>query len=90
MRKLIIFTFIIFLFTSCEKTVFWTKATIIDYDYGMCMCCGGVFIEINNDTFRTDLPIDFEIETFPLDVKIQYDDEVSSCNSINLYDIKLQ
>ena len=89
MKKLILFTFAIFLFSACEKSIIGTKATLIYSIQTMpCYCCNGVFAEIGNDTFNTRLPSDFEIDKFPLDVVIKYHDDVLDCNVLDVYEIK--
>ena len=89
MKKLTLFTFAIFLFNACEKPILGTKATLLySTDNLPCYCCNGIYAQIDNDTFNTRLPSDFEIDKFPLDVEIKYYDHVLDCNVLDVYEIK--
>lgn len=66
MKKLLLISFLFFGFFSCDELErplelpveeSLDDGVIIGYDLRFCPCCGGYFVEIQNDTFR--------IQTFP-------------------------
>jgi hypothetical protein len=73
-------------FSSCkrEELEFQSVGVITGPDNRMCPCCGGWFIEIDENTYRFDkIPdvndIDLQSETFPLSVKLNYTVEGCGC-----------
>lgn len=60
------------------------QAKILEPDYRMCVCCGGWFIKIDNDTLRFyELPSDFNIdlntETLPIEVELNWEKDKNDC-----------
>jgi hypothetical protein len=82
MKKLkakIFFLLILLITVSyCGKDVYQSQGTITGQDMRACICCGGWFIKIDTTTYNFEsLPanskIDLESETFPLNVKLDWD-----------------
>ena len=81
-----IFLFSLLVYSSCDKQPGpdYQKATITGYDYRMCICCGGWFIEIGKETYRFDqLPpssnLDLNNAEFPLKVKVIWKKDENGC-----------
>jgi hypothetical protein len=80
---------LIFLFICCENSsdsehYYRYNGIITGYDLRECACCGGWFIRISDTTYRFyDLPkennIDFEKDTLPLKVKLDWKKSSSPC-----------
>lgn len=71
------------------------EALILGADARECVCCGGWFIEIGQDTLRGYLPAEF-VETFnlndlPLPVVLEWERSESPClgDEIEIYCISL-
>ena len=104
-------TILLFIFSSCSKneektiekpmekvTVYESTATIIGPDLGMCVCCGGWKIIIDNIVYPANVLLPFvhqfkflpansninlETATFPLNVKINWSIDNNTCNGTN-------
>jgi hypothetical protein len=81
---------IILLLVACtkENNDFKSSGTITGVDYRMCACCGGWFINIDNaiylfDSLPKDSNIDLASETFPLDVKLDWQLISNSCSGFS-------
>lgn len=78
-----------FYMNSCENSsdnneYYRYNGIITGYDLMECACCGGWFIKISDSTYRFfDLPegnnIDFEKDTLPLKVKLDWKKSSSPC-----------
>ncbi len=74
----IILVILIYLnFTACEndELTFESEGVILGYDMGMCICCGGYFIELNGNTYRTwNFPNNdtFAAEDFPIPILLNW------------------
>ena len=89
MKKLIplIFLFVIVLLSEgCKEEKEWmNQGSITGYDLRLCACCGGFFIEIDNETYRFyELPSNTEVaftnETvFPVEVNIDWHPDENAC-----------
>ena len=60
------------------------EGKITGCDFRECMCCGGWYIEINNNTYRfNNLPvnsnIDLQHEPFPIHVEVIWEKDVHGC-----------
>lgn len=71
---------------TCQST-----GNFLGFDLTFCPCCGGAFLEMNDDTFYIlEMPqVDFPIDTFPRAVKFDWEIAVGTCadfqtNAINL------
>lgn len=91
--KSVFYTFIIFLtitFSDCSNTTdnigneYKSIGIITGYDLRECACCGGWFIAISDSIYRFyELPkennIDFEKDTLPMKVKLDWKKSPSLC-----------
>ncbi len=76
-----------FMFSACcddEPSYCAEEATIIGEDYRECACCGGWFIEIDDDTLRAvDLPQEFkeslDFNEIPLQVYMEWSHNETPC-----------
>ena len=63
------------------------EATIIGQDFRRCVCCGGWFIDLGQDTVRTfTLPDDFKFEPnkdLPIEVCLSYEAETGNCKDFD-------
>tara|TARA_B110000483_G_scaffold232221_1_gene299502 strand:+ start:28 stop:327 length:300 start_codon:yes stop_codon:yes gene_type:complete len=70
---------------SCKKEEnYMNQAKILEPDYRMCVCCGGWFIKIDNDTLRfyelpSDCNIDLNTETLPIEVELNWEKDKNDC-----------
>lgn len=60
------------------------QAKILEPDYSMCVCCGGWFIKIDNETLRfyelpSDCNIDLNAETLPIEVELNWEKDKNDC-----------
>ena len=88
-RFLLIVVFVsCFFFISCDKKdpdpFFSDQGTITGRDYGLCVCCGGWFIEINNEPYRfiqvpEESNIDLVYSEFPIEVHLTWFPIESDC-----------
>lgn len=72
--------------TACEKDPAkeWDNAVILSIDQRDCVCCGGFFIEVGNETLRSfTLPAEFaasfDVKELPLDVRMRWREAVPHC-----------
>jgi hypothetical protein len=79
MKQIILINcFFLILLISCGKQKeFKSEGNITGLDISMCACCGGWYIEIENNTYRFfDLPkgsgLDLANETLPVTVKLDW------------------
>lgn len=61
-----------------------SNGVITGYDFRECMCCGGMFIEINDSTYRFwEFPKESNINQnnieFPLNVSLDWSKKDSAC-----------
>lgn len=100
-KSIMFFLLILLLFcTSCKKDLsaesgFMSVGTIIGGDLRMCMCCGGWFIKIDNDTLRfgnlpQDSNIDLQIESFPLEVRLNWEKSSFQCLGDEIIILKIE
>jgi len=82
----LIFILLIILLPGCtrEQSDYQSEGTITGYDYRMCMCCGGWFVEIDDSTWRFDqVPEGFTINldsiTFPFPIYLDWEKKDPSC-----------
>ena len=66
------------------------QAKILEPDYRMCVCCGGWFIKIDNDTLRfyelpSDCNIDLNTETLPIEVELNWEKDKNDCLDGEIY-----
>jgi len=78
----------VLLILSCEKTKYENSGTITGADPGMCMCCGGYFIDIDGTQYRFEksaLPAGFSFDDkqLPLQVELNWDLKESTCSGFN-------
>lgn len=72
---------------GCNKaTVAKDSATILGADYRKCGCCGGWFIEIEQDTFRffeapNNSNVDLNSTSYPLKVDVKWRELEDACMS---------
>jgi hypothetical protein len=83
-RLFIILSFILLSGCQREKNDYQSEGTITGYDYRMCMCCGGWFVEIGDSTWRFDqIPegctIILDSVTFPLPVYLDWEKKNPPC-----------
>jgi hypothetical protein len=76
--KIFLLLILIITATYCGKDIFLSEGTITGPDLRMCACCGGWFIKIDTTIYEfQNLPsntkIDLQSETFPLNVKLDWD-----------------
>jgi hypothetical protein len=71
--------FLVFGFLYCKKenNNYRSNATITGPDVGMCICCGGWIIKIEDMTYRFDsIPagsnINLQKDSFPINVKLDW------------------
>jgi hypothetical protein len=70
---------------GCKKdSGYQDTGTVFGFDYIKCMCCGGYFIEINEDTLRFDqMPenqaINFDSLGFPVEVYLDWHHKDPKC-----------
>lgn len=85
MKHVLILILLLILLTGCRKDRgFDNSGTIIGFDYRKCMCCGGWFISIEQDTLRFDqLPegcsIDLNDPEFPIEVYLDWQPKDPRC-----------
>lgn len=86
MKKLIIpFCMSLFLITACKKEKsLMSTGQITGADARMCACCGGWFINIENETYRFyELPggsnLDLTTASFPIDVELNWNSNSKGC-----------
>ncbi len=90
MKKFILISLMFYLISGCEDNttsnpgLYKTEALIIGYDMRECMCCGGWFIDIDDSTYRfwelpKDCEINFEKDTLPLAVKLDWKKSETPC-----------
>ena len=72
-------------FSSCTKDSKYESSGIITgQNLGMCPCCGGWFIDIDNTTYRFyNIPensnIDLENLTYPINVELNWEPKNVQC-----------
>ncbi len=85
--KLTIPAFLIFVLTflNCStEPEFMNEGIVIGFDTRECICCGGYFIEIDNDTLRFySLPdkciLRLNTETLPVKVLLNWKKDPNAC-----------
>ena len=76
---------VLIIMVSCSaEPEYMSEGTIIGGDARMCMCCGGWYIKIMNDTLRFgNLPDKSNIylndETFPIKVRLNWKKDPNAC-----------
>lgn len=97
MKRIFFFAIFIFLLGACEETApnpNLDKGVITGYDLRFCPCCGGVFIEIQNDTFRyytvPDTTFQFTANDLPLNVLVDWSPQANQClgDEIDIFHIE--
>ena len=86
MKKLLLLALFFVGFYACESPEqLMDDGVIIGYDIRFCPCCGGVYIEIQNDTFRfyelPDTSFQFTSSDLPLDVSLDWSPQANQCLS---------
>lgn len=85
MKKILYLSLILALLAGCRKDRGYDNSgTIIGQDYRKCMCCGGWFISIDQDTLRFDrLPegctMDLNNTEFPVEVYLDWQPKDPRC-----------
>lgn len=66
---------------DCDDTGAWDDGVILGVDYRECVCCGGWFIEIGEDTLRAQVfPDDFEVgDRYPIPVRLRWEPDPTPC-----------
>lgn len=99
------FQFLAIVFVSCLLCISCNKqdpvplqsdrGTITGRDYGLCVCCGGWFIDINNEDYRfIQVPeasnIDLVYSEFPIEVILTWSPVENDCfeNAITVRSIE--
>jgi len=98
MKKYIFFVFILGLsFSACstKQDTTFQKATITGYDYAMCACCGGWFINIGESTYRFyKLPagskLNLKNAEFPLKVDVIWKKNENGCKGDEIFIEKIK
>lgn len=67
-----------------QHIAFKDPGTILGADLSLCACCGGWFIEINNEKYRfeqlpEDSNIDLNAETYPIQVNLDWATDPNAC-----------
>lgn len=79
---------LVVIFSNCQKENNntpdgWVEGRIIGLDFRRCACCGGWFIELEQDTVRAfTLPENFEIDPqidLPINVLLTYENYSGPC-----------
>ena len=93
-KKIIPIAFLFFtaiIFNTChEETVWMNEAEITGFDPTLCACCGGLFIEIENEIYRFDgVPADSDLvitsETiFPVSVQVNWHIREGACSDLRI------
>lgn len=89
--------FILTIFISCRRNIstYKSNAIITGFDKRMCICCGGLMINFNNDPtpYHSDFKLIFNStmtgitakDTFPINVYVEYKiDTTNLCKPIVL------
>jgi len=76
--KILVLMVMMITVTFCGKDIYQSHGTITGPDIRACICCGGWFIKIDTTTYNFEsLPensgIDLQKETFPVNVKLDWD-----------------
>lgn len=85
MKNLIFLILLLALICGCkQEPCFDDSGTIIGFDARKCMCCGGWFIQIENDTLRFDqLPegtdVILENPIYPIEVRLDWHPKDPQC-----------
>jgi hypothetical protein len=85
MRQIFAIILLTLLLAGCRKDHGYDNSgTIIGQDYRKCMCCGGWFIEIENDTLRFDqIPENCDVNLtdaiYPVDVYLDWHHKDPKC-----------
>ncbi|MFH0761133.1 MAG: hypothetical protein V2A67_06490 [Bacteroidota bacterium] len=85
MKFLLTTTLLLILITGCRKQPdYEDSGTIFGFDYRKCMCCGGWFIRIDQDTLRFDqvpetCTINFDSISYPLEVWLDWHPKDPRC-----------
>lgn len=92
--RILIIVLIIILQTFCSKTkTYQAEGTLTGVDYAMCVCCGGVILEVKDMTgnYRVDsLPLMSVQKLYGLNFsqKIQFNySRIDSCGGIKRFTI---
>jgi hypothetical protein len=94
MRAAVSFILVACLILSCQKNkAYQVEGTLTGADYAMCLCCGGVILEIDNATgnFRIDSLPFMSVQqlynlSFPKRIKFNYSNK-NSCGGIERFAI---
>jgi hypothetical protein len=97
MKYLTVITFTLLTFFACKKdnntadVTCDTEGNILSVDLALCPCCGGLFLEMDGDTFYVlSMPeIEFTDNAFPKAAKFDWEVATGDCanireNTINL------
>ncbi len=85
MKHLLTLILLLALLSACkQEPCYDDTGTILGHDYRKCMCCGGWFIEIDQDTLRFDqLPegctVDLDNPVFPVAVYLDWHPKDPRC-----------
>lgn len=85
MKPILYLSFLLLILTGCSKDRgYKDSGTIIGPDYRKCMCCGGWFIKIDQDTLRFDrLPrwcaVELTDVMYPVEVYLDWQQKDPKC-----------
>lgn len=85
--KKIVLLFVLIILASCSNDdkvkTYKSEGKITGYDYTLCACCGGYFVEIENKIYR--FPDEFpnkenlDLENLPIDIKLDWELKKDAC-----------
>jgi hypothetical protein len=84
MSYVLLIIFYCILFSSCQEDDFKSSGIITGYDIRECICCGGFFIDIENETYRFyEVPqnsrLNLDNPSFPIYVKLDWTKDPNAC-----------
>lgn len=91
MKKIVLFAILSgTLFLSCKKektNSAMVTGIITGFDYGMCPCCGGLFIAIGDSTYRIESlsvssGINVQNDSFPINIELTYTIDSTRCTGL--------
>lgn len=80
---------------SLSEDDYKNDGTITGYDTRECSCCGGFFIDIENDTYRFyTLPdnsdLNLENPVFPINVQLDWTNDANACLGDEIVVLKIK
>jgi len=93
MKKVVLILILIFSISCSQndnENIYKSDGLITGIDWTLCVCCGGYFIEIEDEIYRFNeefLPennLNLEPENLPLKVKLNWELSTSGCEFISI------